>query len=133
MNFNLHQSMSDNPHRFLNILTHGTYIRPHRHILPPKSETFILLRGIIKFITFNDDGSVENRVILSPLEENGGAFGVDISAGIWHSLFCISRVAACFEVKPGPYTQSNDKEFSPWSPEEQSPGVDAYMKFLEAC
>jgi len=29
MNRNFHEAPADNPHRFLNVLLRGTYIRPH--------------------------------------------------------------------------------------------------------
>jgi hypothetical protein len=38
-NHNFHFSMEDNPHRFLNVMVQGTYIIPHRHRDPSKSES----------------------------------------------------------------------------------------------
>jgi len=32
-NHNFHSGPADNPHRFLNVLLAGTYIRPHRHLV----------------------------------------------------------------------------------------------------
>ena len=54
MNLNLHDGDSDNPHRFFNVLLRGTYIPPHRHLNPPKPETFLLLRGSAAFFIFED-------------------------------------------------------------------------------
>jgi len=55
-NHNFHLSLDDNPGRFLNVMAKGTYIAPHRHIDPPKSESFLVLDGEIAFFTFDDAG-----------------------------------------------------------------------------
>src|SRR5215469_12635069 len=57
MNHNFHFGSADNPHRFLNVLMQGTYIQPHRHSNPPKSETFLVLEGTADVILFDDDGA----------------------------------------------------------------------------
>src|ERR1700691_1388465 len=61
MNHNFHEAADDNPHRFLNVLLRGTYIQPHRHTAPPKSETFLVLEGVADVILFDDDGSITAR------------------------------------------------------------------------
>src|ERR1044071_3935843 len=63
-NHNFHASMDDNPHRFLNVMLRGTYITPHRHLDPPKSESFLALEGELAFFTFHDDGRVAATHIL---------------------------------------------------------------------
>ena len=57
-NHNFHTSMEDNPHRFLNVMVRGTYIAPHRHRDPPKSESFLVLEGKLAFFTFDDAGQI---------------------------------------------------------------------------
>ena len=59
MNHNLHDAAGDNPHRFLNILLRGTYIRPHRHVTPPKAETFLVLEGIAGIVIVTDGASAD--------------------------------------------------------------------------
>src|SRR5215471_8661459 len=51
-NHNFHSSMEDNFHRFLNVMIQGTYIAPHRHRDPPKSESFLVLEGELAFFAF---------------------------------------------------------------------------------
>jgi cupin fold WbuC family metalloprotein len=58
MNYNFHQSAEENPHRFLNVLLKGTYVRPHRHLTPPKAESFLILEGVIEVFLFDDAGVV---------------------------------------------------------------------------
>jgi len=36
----------------------------------------------------------------------------------------------CYEVKPGPYLQANDKEFAPWAPREGDPDAARYLEEL---
>ena len=37
-----------------------------------------------------------------------------------------------FEVKPGPYQPTSDKDFAPWAPAEGGPDAPAYLADLEA-
>jgi cupin fold WbuC family metalloprotein len=124
-NHNFHLSMEDNPHRFLNVMVRGTYIAPHRHLDPPKAEAFLVLEGEIGFFTFDDAGRVVRTEILGrdPL-------GIDILPGVWHTLSPLSAHAVCYEVKPGPYSAANDKDFAPWAPREGDPGAPAYLESL---
>jgi cupin fold WbuC family metalloprotein len=126
-NYNFHRSMEENPHRFLNVMLRGTYIAPHRHLEPPKSESFIVLAGEIVFFTFDDHGRITTSTVLGrdPL-------GIDIRPGVWHTLAVLSDHAVCFEVKPGPYSAANDKDFAPWAPREGEPAAAFYLASLVA-
>ena len=117
--------MQDNPHRFLNVMLRGTYITPHRHIDPPKSEAFLVLRGEVAFFTFKDSGEVDELYMLGR-----DPIGIDIRPGIWHTLAVLTPDAVCYEVKPGPYSPLTDKEFAPWSPRESDPGASEYLERL---
>lgn len=131
-NHNFHPSLDDNPHRFLNVMRRGTYVTPHRHLDPPKSETFVMLRGEIAFFVFDDEGQIECCEILSEPGDHARACGIDLGPGVWHSLVVRSETAICFEVKPGPYSAANDKDFAPWAPREGEPSCDAYLERLLA-
>ncbi|HNJ66332.1 MAG TPA: WbuC family cupin fold metalloprotein [Turneriella sp.] len=125
-NHNFHQSFEENPNRFLNVMVKGTYVTPHRHTTPPKSESFVVLRGQLLFITFDDDGGLQTVTRLS----NTDNYGIDIEPGIWHSIIVESDTAICFEVKPGPYAPANDKDFAPWAPREGEADCDEYADDL---
>ena len=124
-NHNFHASMEDNPHRFLNVMVKGTYIPPHRHVDPPKSESFLVLDGEIAFFTFDDDGQILSTHLLGrdPL-------GIDIPPGVWHTMAVLSSHAICYEVKPGPYSPATDKDFAPWAPREGDPDAPRYLSSL---
>ena len=125
INHNFHASMEDNPHRFLNIMIRGTYIAPHRHLDPPKAESFLVLEGEIAFFIFDDAGRITSKHILG-----GGVTGIDLTPGVWHTMAPLSAHAICYEVKPGPYVASTDKDFAPWAPREGDPGVRTYLESL---
>ncbi len=125
VNYNFHAGMDDNPHRFLNVMVRGTYITPHRHHDPPKSESFIVLAGELAFFTFNDAGDITASHILGR-----DAIGIDIQPGVWHTMAVMSEYAVCFEVKPGPYSMANDKHFAPWAPRENDPRATGFLERL---
>src|SRR6187402_375579 len=126
-NHNFHAGPEDNPHRFLNAWVRGTYAAPHRHIAPPKAESFIVLQGEVAVFLFDDAGQVVARHVLGR-----ELLGIDLGPGVWHTLAPLSEIAVCFEVKPGPYDALTDKEFAPWAPAEQSPDAAAYLGGLLA-
>jgi cupin fold WbuC family metalloprotein len=130
MNHNFHAGTNDNPHRFLNVLLRGTYIRPHRHLDPPKPESFIVLEGMADVITFAEDGSVTARYRLGAPSEEGHLWGVDLAPGLWHTIIAKTDRVVCFEVKPGPWEPASDKEFATWAPAENDPRALEYVKAL---
>jgi cupin fold WbuC family metalloprotein len=130
INHNFHSGPEDNPHRFLNVLVEGTYVQPHRHLDPPKSETFLVLAGRVGVLLFAGDGTVLGRHVLGP---EGDSLGIDLEPGVWHTIVCLSPHAVCFEVKPGPWQPASDKEFASWAPREGDAGVAAYLDRLVTC
>jgi cupin fold WbuC family metalloprotein len=130
MNHNFHSGPTDNPHRFLNVLLRGTYIRPHRHAFPPKPETFLVLEGEAEVIVFDADGAIAARHHLGAGSDKGRVWGIDIPAGVWHTILARTERAVCFEVKPGPWEPASDKEFADWAPAEGDPAVAEYLRLL---
>lgn len=129
MNHNFHSGPEDNPHRFLNVLLEGTYVRPHRHLEPPKSEAFLVLEGEAAVVCFDDEGRVTSSVRIGPA---AGAIGIDLEPGIFHTVVALSPRAVCYEVKPGPWNPANDKDFASWAPREGTPEAAAYVAHLAA-
>lgn len=127
----LHDGDWEHAHRMLNALTVGTYVRPHRHGDKHKGEGFIILRGRLALLIFDDTGEIDferSRV----LSADGGCLGMDIPPGVWHSLVALED-AVIYEVKGQPaggYVQAEDKEFAAWSPEEGAREADEYCRFL---
>lgn len=125
-NLNLHEP-DDTYQRFLNVIQPGSYIQPHRHAAPPKSESFIVLQGRIGFFQFDEDGHLIQAVRLGPDAE---VIGVDVRPGVWHTFFALQPDTVVFEGKNGPYDPHTDKTFAPWAPGENDPGAAEYMHAL---
>ena len=127
-NLNYHTDYADPINRMLNALQPGTYVQPHRHRDPDKRETFIILSGKIAVLEFDDEGSITDHVILRPLT---GAYGVEIAAGVWHTLIILEHDSVIFEVKDGPYSPIDDKNFASWAPKEGDERCAAYLDELK--
>lgn len=99
MNFNFHATMDAKAQKLLNALEPGTELPIHRHL--HTSESYILLRGKIRVLVYNEAKELLETIELNPLEGN---YGVDIPAGEWHTLEVLEPGTVIFEVKDGPYT-----------------------------
>src|SRR3954469_10226053 len=94
-----HKTESDLLHRMFNAVQPDSYIRPHRHLDPPKAEAWILLSGALLFFTFEDDGAVRDCLKLSA---GGDVFGVDLAPGVYHTFIALEPDTLIYEVKTGP-------------------------------
>ena len=103
-NHNFHQSLDDLCHRMLNALEPGTDVPIHHH--PDKDETFVILRGKIRVITYNDDGTVAESFILS---QEDGCYGVNIPKNVWHTLEALEPNSCIFESKQGPFAPHEEE------------------------
>lgn len=128
MNHNLHRSYDEPCQRLLNAMEPGSYIRPHRHLTPPKPECFLVVRGRLAALIFAEDGTIERIV---PFAAGSNAVGFDIPPGVWHAIVSLASGSIFFETKPGPYTPLSDKDFAPWAPAEGSAEAAAYLAGLE--
>lgn len=98
MNYNFHTSLDAPSQRLLNSLEPGTSLPIHRH--PLTQETYILLRGRLRVLFCNADGTVCEEIVLDPLQ---GRYGVNIPAGQWHTIEVLETGTTIFESKDGPY------------------------------
>ena len=114
MNYNFHPTLDAIYQRMLNCLIPGTYCRPHRHNDPAKNESFIILKGRLLVLEFNDAGDIIDHFVL---DSELGNYGVDFLPGVWHSIIPLTPCVV-FESKDGPYSPINDKDFAKWAPEE---------------
>lgn len=104
MNFNLHDSLDAKAQRLLNALEPGTVLPIHRH--RHTAETYLLLKGRIDVMFYNDLGEEVERHALDPQTEN---YGVHIPKGQWHTLE-VKEPAVIFEVKDGPYRPLDEED-----------------------
>lgn len=113
-NLNLHPELADPIQRLCNALEPGTYVRPHHHDIG-RWELFTMLRGAVRLLTFDDDGRVTAAVLLG---DGHDARLVELPGGTWHCMVSLAPGSVFFEVKPGPYSPSVDKDFAAWAPKE---------------
>ena len=98
MNYNFHDSLDAPCQRLLNALEPGTIVPIHRH--QHTSETYILLRGKLRMMFYNDDKEIIEETILSSESAN---YGIHIPAGVWHAMEVLASGTVIFETKDGPY------------------------------
>ena len=98
MNYNFHDSLDAPCQRLLNALEPETIVPIHRH--QHTSETYILLRGKLRMMFYNDDKELIEETILSPDSAN---YGIHIPAGVWHAMEVLASGTVIFETKDGPY------------------------------
>jgi len=128
-NYNFHKNDSDLLQRMLNAMEPATYVRPHKHVYPDKREVFILLKGKIAVVEFDDAGKIIDHIILNP---KLGNFAAEIATASWHTVISLENNSVYYEVKDGPYDPHSDKVFADWSPEEGSADANKYLsKILE--
>ena len=97
MNYNIHESLDAKVQRLLNVLLPGTVLPIHRH--RHTDETYILLKGKMFVVFYDDLGGQTERYLLDP---SIGNYGVNIPKGQWHGIEVIEP-STIFEVKEGPY------------------------------
>lgn len=127
-NRNFHPRDEHPAHRLLNAMQPDSYIPPHRHLEPQKDETFVVLRGMLGLLVFDDDGAVLHAARVGA---GGTALGVDIPHGTWHTAVALEPDTVFLEAKAGPYRPLAEAERAPWAPAEDSPQAAAYLACLK--
>ncbi|WP_308746208.1 WbuC family cupin fold metalloprotein [uncultured Bacteroides sp.] len=98
MNYNLHDSLDAKAQRLLNAMEPGTELPIHRHM--HTAETYVVLRGRITVLFYDDNKQITESCELNPLD---GKYGIHIPQGQWHTLNVIENDTIIMEVKDGPY------------------------------
>ncbi|MBN2746388.1 MAG: WbuC family cupin fold metalloprotein [Bacteroidales bacterium] len=127
MNYNFHPQLDDLLQRMLNAMEPGTYIRPHKHEYPDKTEVFMILRGKMIVIEFDDTGDIKD---IELLDSTQGRWAVEIPPRTWHSLISLESGSVAYEIKNGPYNPIDDKNFAVWAPAENSPEAANFLNEL---
>lgn len=124
-NFNFHETLNANVQRMLNALEPGTYVQPHKHENPDKVEAFLILTGQLLVVEFDNSGEIVDYNVLSA---KSGNYGVEIPPRTWHSIIALESGTVVYEVKDGPYSAIDDKNFAPWAPKEGDADCDKYLR-----
>jgi len=102
--------------------------------LDPRDECLIAVRGLFGLIEFNNQGYIKS-IILFGSEKYSKQFsiavGVELPAGLWHTVVSLIDDSVLFEVKSGPFDPSLAKELAPWAPEEGDKNSSQYLETLK--
>ena len=82
----------------------GKTIPVHRH--PEKEESFVVLSGRIRVITYDDDGTIIENMLLNPSE---GRYGVNVGKNVWHTVESLEPGSVIFECKEGPFVEHEEE------------------------
>ena len=130
---NIHQHYNDPCQRLFNAIGIDSYIRPHRHSIDPKDECLIAVRGRMALVVFDDVGQVQQVIRFgAQTAESQQAIGVGINlpAGVWHTVIAEVPDSILFEVKSGPFNPDQAKEYPSWAPAENTPEAAVYLTEL---
>ncbi|MCL9775859.1 WbuC family cupin fold metalloprotein [Vibrio methylphosphonaticus] len=126
---NLHEQLDANVQRLFISTEPDTYMRPHRHSESHKWELFLVLKGQLDLLIFNDDGQLTQRHSLSPDTNRA----IEIPPGTWHGYACMSEGTVGLEIKEGAYLPTQPQDFASWSPAEGEDGADAYRDWMRTA
>jgi len=101
----LRNTPEDLSQRMLNALEPGTVMPIHRH--HGSSETVVILRGKIRWISYDDNGVETERVVL---DADGEPRMLNVEKDRWHSLECLTSGSVLYESKDGAYHSLEEDE-----------------------
>jgi cupin fold WbuC family metalloprotein len=95
---NLHDT-NDSIQRILRVLEPQTYMQPHRHLGEAPFRLFVLLRGRVGFVFFNENGMTESATLL---HHEVGDYALEVPGDQYFSLVGLEPNSAMLEVREGP-------------------------------
>ena len=128
---NIHLSYEEPCQRLFNAIEPSSYIRPHRHAGVDQNELLIAVRGLMAFITFDDEGAVSSvQHFGSELYGGNVAVGIEVAPYTWHTVIALVDGSVLLEVKAGPFDSAQPKEMAHWAPVEGGPDASHYLNSL---
>jgi len=123
----VHKGDDAGVHKMFNALQPATYITPHRHSNPVKTETVLLVSGSMLYVEFTEDGKLKDHILIQPGTEN---FGIDVAPHVFHTFIALKPDTLLFEIKDGPYAAISDKDIPDWAPAEGTEEANAFLLSL---
>jgi cupin fold WbuC family metalloprotein len=127
-NYNIHPQLDDPVQRLFNAMEPATYVRPHRHPSDDRWEFFQIVSGRAAVLTFDQQGTVRDKVVLS---QSGPNIAIEIPGNEWHTIVSLQPGTVLFEIKQGPYQPLSDKDFALWAPEEGVKTVATFVRWFK--
>ena len=126
-NHNIHSQLDDPVQRLFNAMEPDTYVRPHRHQGDDRWEFFQIVSGSATVLTFEPDGKVLEKIVLS---QKGPNVAIEIPGNTWHTIASLQSGTVLFEIKKGPYQPVSDKDFAVWAPAEGESAAEQFVQWL---
>ncbi|MBR9728246.1 WbuC family cupin fold metalloprotein [Shewanella intestini] len=126
---NLHDTLDAGVQRLFISTEPDTYMRPHRHSEAHKWELFLVLKGQLDLLIFNEQGQVTARHSLSPDTNRA----IEIPPNTWHGYACMQSGTVGLEIKEGAYIPTPKEDFAAWSPAEGESGADDYRNWMRSA
>lgn len=124
-NYNFHKEYPDPLQRMLNAIEPWSYIQPHKHENPDKVEAFVVLKGRLLVLEFGTTGLITDSTVIDPSQ---GIYGAEIPPCTFHMIIALEPGTVVYEIKNGPYSPINDKNWAPWAPREGEEGTREFMR-----
>lgn len=114
-------------HEMFICLNKNTYVQPHKHI--NKTESYLLLKGELDIIFFDEEGNETSRASLTE-HSAGGNFFLRAESSLWHTVLVKSDYVIMFETTNGPLDPTKTV-FADWAPPPRDEdGVKSFMNKL---
>jgi cupin fold WbuC family metalloprotein len=111
--FCAHPSADADQHDMLIVSHCETYVAPHRHL--DKSETFVVLEGLVDVILFDQQGGLEKVIKMGPAF-SGRPFFYRMPPGQFHSMFIETELLVFLESTKGPF-RLEYRDHAMWAPD----------------
>jgi cupin fold WbuC family metalloprotein len=128
---NIHTSYADPCQRLLNAIEPGSYLRPYKHSVTPRSKLLVALRGQFAVVLFDDGGNVERVIPFGAGDGVSMGAAVEVSGDCWNSVLSLAHGSVLLEVKAGPFNPDEPNEFPSWAPAAGTPETQEYVRMLE--
>jgi cupin fold WbuC family metalloprotein len=93
----------------------------------------IAVRGLFGLIEFSEHGAIESITLFGSekySQQLSIASGVELPAGVWHTVVSLEDDSVLFEVKSRPFDPGIAKELAPWAQEEGGEQAQDYLNEL---
>lgn len=104
----LHHSSDAPSQRMIHAMEIGVSMPIHRH--RHMDQSYILMRGKLRVMFYNQEGDIEQDFILDPL---AGNYGLNIPQGQWHCLEVLEAGSVLFEANDGPEQNLPEEDIMP--------------------
>ncbi|MBL7036864.1 cupin fold metalloprotein, WbuC family [Candidatus Microgenomates bacterium] len=121
-NFMVHTDLEESLQCLVNAVSENSYAQPHKHSGgKDRRETFTVVRGHLWVVTFEENGSIKQKIKLDANDSDAQKTFV-IETGEIHTVIS-DEPFVVLELKQHPkggYDPKTDKEFAPWAPSEKN-------------